>query len=368
MQEASLKKLFVDRRVAETQEAVSIQARLDIPAAIVDDAREVYRFVSASDDPVRTGKTVLFLTRNQGAFIKRCPGTRRYNCCGYHILHIGTFCTMDCAYCILQAYFHPPILQYFINRRDMWMELQSLFQDKRIRRVGTGEFTDSLIWEQWTDLSARLVSTFARQASAVLELKTKTTAVSGLCELRHNRKTIVAWSLNTPYVIESQERGTASLDDRLTAAALCAFRGYPIAFHFDPMIIYEGCESDYCDVVVRMISAVSPENIVWISLGSFRFMPGLKSIIQKRFPESKVVYGEFVPGRDGKMRYFKPLRLALYQRIVATIRELAPRVLIYFCMEDDEVWEKSLGFVPLQHGGLPHLLDERAVEICELRP
>jgi len=273
---------------------------------------------------------------------------------------------MDCSYCIMQSYFHPPVLQYFVNRDDLEAELNNLFAKKSISRIGTGEFTDSMIWEMWTDLSAFLVPKFSRQSYAVLELKTKTTAIEKLKSLRHNRKTIVAWSLNTTKVIGNEELRTTSLAARLKAAAKCEEWGYPLAFHFDPMIIYDGCEEDYRKVIEQLFSHVSSENIVWISLGTFRFMPSLKSIIKKRFPDSKIIYGEFITGLDGKMRYFKPLRIELYQKIVSCIRSMAPDVLIYFCMEDDEVWKKSLGFIPSERGGLPKMLDETAARHCGL--
>ncbi len=223
-----------------------------------------------------------------------------------------------------------------------------------------------MIWEWWTGLSGLLVPKFSGQSRAVLELKTKTTAIEGLKNLPHNRKTILAWSLNTEKVIHSEERRTTSLSARLRAAAKCESWGYPVAFHFDPMVIYDGCEEDYKQVIRQMFSYVSADNIVWISLGTFRFMPSLKPIIQQRFPDSKIVYGEFISGIDGKMRYFKPLRIALYHKVASWIKEIAPDVLVYFCMEDDEVWEKSLGFVPADHGGLPEMLDESAVRHCGL--
>jgi hypothetical protein len=37
-------------------------------------------------------------------------------------------------------------------------------------------------------------------------------------------------------------------------------------------------------------------------------------------------------------------------------------------MEDDEVWRKSMGYTPAERGGLPRILDERAVEMCGLDP
>jgi spore photoproduct lyase len=273
---------------------------------------------------------------------------------------------MDCSYCILQSYFHPPVLQYFVNRLDLARELEKLFAGKAISRIGTGEFTDSMIWDAWTNLSDLLIPIFSKQSNTILELKTKTNAIQKLKGISHNRKTIAAWSLNTNRIIQTEETHTASLSDRLEAAALCESWGYPVAFHFDPIIVYEGCEADYRSVIRKLFSHVSPENIVWISLGSFRFMPDLKHIIERRFPDSKIVYGEFIPGIDSKMRYFKPLRIHIYRRIVSWIREYAPEVLIYFCMEDDEVWQKSLGFIPAERGGLSKMLDESAAFHCAL--
>lgn len=362
----TISKLYIDQDVANLPQVVSIQSRLNIPYEVVEDSQKVFEAVSCSHDPVQEGKKLLFLTSNRGAFIKDCPGTRAYTCCGYKILHIGTYCTMDCSYCILQAYFHPPVLQYFVNHDDLLKDLERLFLEKAVSRIGTGEFTDSMIWEAWTDLSSLLVSKFAVQSHAVLELKTKTTAIGKLEQLQHNRKTIVAWSLNTDRVIDNEERNTARLSARIRAAAKCESWGYPLAFHFDPLIIYDGCEDDYRQVVQQLFSQISSKNIVWISLGSFRFMPSLKPIIQKRFPGSKIVYGELISGLDGKMRYFKPLRIDLFRKMTTWIREMAPDVLIYFCMEDDEVWQKALGFIPAERGGLPKMLDESAVRICGL--
>lgn len=362
----TISKLYIDRQIADTPTARSILTRLNVPAEKVHRAQQVYEAVSSAQDPVKKGKEVLYLTRNKGAFIKKCPGTRHYTCCGYQILHIGTFCPMDCTYCILQSYFHPPILQYFVNHKDLLAELDAVFTQKKIHRIGTGEFTDSLIWELWTDVSIQLVERFASQGHAILELKTKTTAVEKLQHLVHNRKTIVAWSLNTPYIINTQEQATASLSARLKAAARVESWGYPLAFHFDPLVKYDHCEEDYLQVIEDLFSNVDSDNIVWISLGSLRFMPSLKTVIQKRFPDSKIIYEEFITGPDGKMRYFKPLRIKLYRKIISRIRQLAPNVLVYLCMEDGEVWQQALGFTPDEFGGLACMLDERAVKRCNL--
>ncbi len=359
--------LYIDRTVADHPLCSQIQNRLGVAAEIVESAEEVYQAVDASPDPIAEGKNTLFLTRNKGAFIRPCPGTSYYTCCNYMILHIGTFCSMDCAYCILQTYFHPPLLQYYVNQEEMHGVLDQVFSEQKIRRIGTGEFTDSLIWEELDPIGEKLVRKFAGQDQAILELKTKTVAIDHLLPLAHNRKTIMAWSLNTERVIAEQERATTSLAARLRAASRCQARGYPLAFHFDPLVIYPGCEKEYQAVLKRLFRSVDPAGIVWISIGSLRFMPDLKPVIERRFPKSKMIYGEFIKGMDGKMRYFKPLRLALYKRLVERIRETAPETTVYFCMEDGEAWQHAFGFLPSEKGGLPAMLDSAAIGHCGLR-
>jgi spore photoproduct lyase len=364
-----ISRLYIDEAVTNNPTVGMVRDRLPNASIIkVRDARRVYAMTSAARDPIGQGKRGLFLTENRGRFLRECPGTKSYICCGYHILHIGAYCTMDCAYCILQAYFHPPILQYFVNQEALFKELNDLFSYKKppFHRIGTGEFTDSLIWEPWTELSRTLVPLFAQQDRVVLELKTKTCAVKHLKGLVHQKKTVVAWSLNPPAVIRTEERGTATIRARLEAAAQCEAWGYPLAFHFDPLILYDGWEKDYKRLVRDLFRKVSAQNVVWVSLGAFRFMPSLKPIIQKRFPESKIPYGEFILGLDGKMRYFKPLRVELFRQMANWIKDAAPDVLVYLCMEDEQVWREALGFVPNVQGGVPRMLDGAAASHCGL--
>lgn len=362
----AIERLFVDSDLKDHSIVLEIIERTGCMPDYIDRRSLPFGALKKEQDPWTKGKQVLLLSRNRGAYIRSCPGTRDYLCCGYQILHIGAYCTMDCSYCILQSYFHPPLLTYFVNHDDLFAQLDEAFAQRRIQRFGTGEFTDSLIWEQWSDLSNRLVERFGAQSRSILELKTKTTAIHAFKGLPANRKTILSWSLNTPRIIATQERGTASLDARLRAAAQAQAWGYPLAFHFDPMVIYPGCEDHYRAVLERLMQTIAPDNIVWISMGTFRFMPALKSIIQQRFTDSDIIHGEFVPGLDGKMRYFKPLRIRLYSLMVDWLRERAPQVTSYLCMEDEQIWDLVYGFSPESKGGLAHMLDESAQVHCGL--
>ena len=361
-----IEQIYIDHAVADQPLTNEVVERFDLPISVIENIDDLYRLIRSAPDPVAAGKKILYLTENKGGFIRNCPGTRNYTCCDYMILHIGTFCTMDCSYCILQSYFHPPVLQYFVNHQMMLDELNFFLASRTHRRIGTGEYTDSMIWELWTDLSQKLIPIFGAQSHVVLELKTKTTHIDNIRHLQHNRRTIMAWSVNSPEVIRINERGTASLKSRLNAAKRCQDWGYPVAFHFDPIVEYDGCIEDYQLVVKRIFDQIDPKNIAWVSLGMLRYMPDLKAIIQKRFPASKMIYGELITGLDGKTRYLKQIRLEIYSAILEAIHEFASDVTVYFCMESEDVWRRVFGFTTKEYGGLSQMLDQAAMRVCKL--
>ncbi len=312
------------------------------------------------------GKRDLFLCKNRGKFFKPCPGTREYRCCNYQVLNIGMNCPMDCVYCILQAYLNNPWLSFFVNIDDLFKELIEAFDKEPTRfwRIGTGEFTDSLALDSLTGLSRRLIEFFQDKPQAVLELKTKTAAVDHLEGLNHGGRTITAWSLNHPDIATKEEIRTASIADRLHAAAKCASWGYKLAFHFDPVIYCDNWQEGYRKTISQLFAAVPKEKIVWISIGALRFLPALRQIATKRFPRSRFFHEEFVIALDGKNRYFRTQRVELYQFILSELKKHAdPSTCIYFCMESDEIWQEVFGYSPEDRGGLSHMLDQSVPEL-----
>ncbi|QJA05615.1 DNA photolyase [Thermosulfurimonas marina] len=319
------------------------------------------------------GKRRLFLLRYSGRFFRPCPGTLRYLCCGYRIFHFGEGCPLDCSYCILQAYFNRPGLKLWANLwEEGWPELEAALREARLRvrllRLGTGEFADSLALEPLCGVAEELARRFVEiEAPAVLEFKTKVAlSEEGLSRLPANPRIILAWSLNTERMSREEERGAASLSARLASAAQAARRGFSVAFHFDPLILFPEAPEAYLSVVDRIFEAVPAERIVWISLGALRFIPDLKEIAEERFPETRILCGEFITGLDGKRRYFRPLRTGIFRLLYRRIREHAPEVCVYLCMESPEVWQEAFGFHPAEKGGLSSMLDEAARRVCGL--
>jgi spore photoproduct lyase len=228
--------------------------------------------------------------------------------------------------------------------------------------LGTGELSDSLALEPIFPVSEFLVPYFADKDNAVLELKTKSAEIDHLLRLSHHNRTVVSWSLNPPEIIGSEERRTASLTERIDAAYRCQEAGYPLGFHFDPILHYEDWEEGYRETVFRLFDRIDPKRVIWISLGGFRYPRDLKRIAKERFPQAKIFLGELFPGRDGKFRYLQEIRVEMYRKMLEWLKEVDPNLFIYLCMESKEVWEEVFGWTPSSTSHLNHLFDERVKE------
>jgi len=99
--------------------------------------------------------------------------------------------------------------------------------------------------------------------------------------------------------------------------------------------------------------------VIWISLGGFRYPSQLKGIAKERFPNTKIFLGELFPGKDAKIRYFKEIRVEMYQKMLKWLREVNSDLFIYLCMESQEVWEKVFGWTPKNSRHLNQLFEER---------
>ncbi len=292
-----------------------------------------------------SSKEAVILMRFKGRMAQQCPGSRGMICCNYRLLNIGFNCLYDCAYCFLNYYLNSyGIVQFIDIDPSLLMAGQAINGGSGMaRRVGTGEYTDSLMLDDVTGIGEALISEAARMPGVFLEFKTKSDNVAHLLDIREKGNTVLAWSLNTPDCIERYEAGTASLERRIEAAAAASRAGYLVALHFDPIIFSCGDVSDYLELVDRVFSRVDPRRVAWVSLGCFRHSPGFKEFSRRNPSCCGLTSPEMFPCEDGKYRYFRPLRVAAYRSLSERIRSLAPGAFVYLCMESESVWREALG-------------------------
>ncbi|MBP7654219.1 hypothetical protein KA977_12410 [Candidatus Dependentiae bacterium] len=293
-----------------------------------------------------SGKHTIVFKQNKGRFLKKCPCTSNVQPCGYYVLNIIQNCYIGCSYCYLQQYVNNNIILINPNIEQIPDELDELLnnsQPEKIYRLGSGEFSDSLLFDEYTGITEKLLNMMNKFDRIYFEIKTKTDNIGHLLKSfsEGNEKTVFAWSVNPQKIIVSEEPLAASLENRLAAAKSAVHHNYNLGFHFDPVIIYEGWEKDYNDLIEKIFFEIPAEKIMWFSIGSFRCAPELIPIIKKNNPQSKTYQAELIKGTDGKIRYPRFIRERVYSIIIDKIRKYTEKAVIYLCMENIKVWNSA---------------------------
>ncbi len=358
-----IKRILLEKEAVGYGMTLRILERLpDVPVEVIPDREALKASAHRRALWLPDAKTTLLLAVQKGLFWRPCPGTKDYICCGYQVLQVTLNCPMDCTYCVLQGYVNTPAITIFVNVEDLFNELETRRAEspKQVWRLGTGEFGDSLALDDLMGLNERLIPRLASQQQAVLEIKSKWPHLDHLLSLGPNPQVIFAWSLNPSEIILGEEKSAASLKMRLNSARRAAAAGFRIAFHFDPLIYFPGWKEAYRQTVEAIGAVVPSQTIAWISLGGLRFLPPLRQLIFQRFPGSRIAAQEMVLAPDGKLRYFKSLRIEMYAQMREWLSQAAPEAFLYLCMESPRIWREVFGFTP-EGKSLSLLLDGRIV-------
>ncbi|MEN8223521.1 MAG: radical SAM protein, partial [Acidobacteriota bacterium] len=272
----------------------------------------------------------------KGEFVKNCPCSPEAVSCGYYNMNLHTGCPFSCTYCILQAYLESKEPVFYTNTEQAREELKTTVKKLKNLRISTGELSDSLAYEEENSYSEKIIELLVEFPEVVFEFKTKSANVENLVKREAMKNIVVSWSMNPQQIIDLEEHGTASLDERLKAMAMVQEKGYKIGIHFDPVIITENWKGLYSGLISDISKVVDPERIAWWSLGALRFPEELKEHIFK-YEDSGLFTGELIKGYDGKYRYFKPLRKELFTFVRDEIyKKVSPDAPLYLCMEDNE--------------------------------
>ncbi len=358
MKKTKISRIWVDRKVigqplVENYRRSNPEARVETIDLSAEKQAELLHTGNSR------GKREILLTEQKGHVVKECPGTdRQYRCCNYHVINQTSNCPIDCTYCILQFYLNNPVTTVYADTDKLLEEVRQKVarQPRRFFRIGTGELSERLGFEESYCFSTHIVPQFASIPNVLLELKTKSDRVENLLDLEHGGHTVVSWSMNPQVVIDAEETKAASLEERLKAISQVQDAGYKLGFHFDPLLMHRGWRESYAGLVQKMGDVIEPARIAWVSIGSLRFPPAMKEEVLQNYPKSKIMFAELIQGMDGKLRYPKPLRLEMYRLVYDMLRDWGgDGLFIYFCMESAEIWERVMGWSPESNEHLDYL-------------
>lgn len=346
---STIENVYIDEKSVDSavsQRIISLFPNEKIKTVAAEPFEKTHKGLMTPDEFDRSKKNI-FVTPFKGQFFKRCPGAtqkKTLSCCNYYVLNLGSQCNMNCSYCYLQSYLNTPIMKIYSNIDNALCELDEIahVHGDQPFRVGTGEVIDSLSLDPLTEYSKILIQFFKKYPKWKLEFKTKSNNIEQFINEPHAGNTIVSWSINADIITKAEEHGTASLNQRLQAARSCANKGFPVAFHIDPMIYHPGWEENYTDVVEKITRQFTPDEVHVISVGTLRFQPEQKNMMRERFGFSSLVMsGELFPTDGGKLRYDSVLRGQMYKLVYEQFKKNNSKWNIFLCMETPETWISS---------------------------
>jgi len=279
-----------------------------------------------------------YLVKENFHFYQECPCTPGAVCCNYQIMNTGFGCAFDCVYCFLQSYTNAPGIILPANLENFF----AIFKEKPITgRLGSGQFTDSLVFDHISEFSPQIISFFRDYPDTIFEFKTKSDNISLITATPAADNIVISWSVNPQNTIDELEYHTASLTKRIDAAKSCVQAGYRVGFHFDPIVYSSDWDKFYIEVIDLIFKNIPAERIAWISLGCLRMTPALKTTIENRFPKSVILGEQMILGYDGKLRYPDRIRKSVYSAMEENIHGHNGSVPVYLCMEDKKLWESN---------------------------
>ncbi|MEJ2721622.1 MAG: hypothetical protein P8181_10880 [bacterium] len=283
-------------------------------------------------------KRVVYLARRRGPWIKTFPSHPWYGAdggCRYNLI-LGYNCTASCRYCFVQTIFDDPIPTIFADSVGMADELHAFLDRNPDAGVSTGEYIDSLLFDDVTRYTESLMAVFSQFGSTTLELRTKSTQTDHLPE-DPIHQVLVSYSINPPDVVRAAEPGTPGLGARLGQARRLSERGYRIGLRIDPVVPTEAFSAGY-----RRLPAAVERHLGWrrvsrVFLGVLRFDAALLERMSRTAGGRRLLDAEYVRCPDGYYRPSRHARIETYRRIVNGIRRFAPAADISVTMEPNYV-------------------------------
>lgn len=298
----------------------------------------------------------------EGSIVRNCPGTRNHICCGYKNIDLVEGCVLSCSYCILRGYLNNPGVRVNRNTDAIIKQVNEAIdrEEVHVPRFGTGELSDSLAVDRRLRLNEPVVEFFGRKRKALLELKSKWASIDHLRPCL-NPYTVISFSLAPQQMIDREERRTSPLYKRLKALRKAQDWGCFVGLHFDPVVIYDGFETDYRYLIEDIGRILDLTRVLWVSLGMLRFMPHLMALFLRERRQN-LLHGEFIRGEDGKYRYIKAERVRVYRMFYSLLKEMESGLFIYLCMERKDVWQQVTGREIADNEELIGLFDARIHE------
>lgn len=273
----------------------------------------------------------------------KCPvASEKTRCCNLQTLDAVINCGYDCSYCSIQTFYHTDKILFHSNLQQNLKTISNSLKAEKRYHIGTGQSSDSLMWDNYNGMLDHLFDFARDNKNVILELKTKSANIDYFLKNDVPANVLTTWSLNPQIIIKNEEHLTASLKQRIDAAAKISSKGNLIGFHFHPIIVYKNWKSDYENIFKILLKEFDPEKITHISFGTLTFIKPVIKELRKRNLKSKILQMPMEEIAD-KLSYPFNTKKEMFSFAYNAFKPWHDRVFFYLCMEDKRLWQPVFG-------------------------
>ena len=201
-------------------------------------------------DAYRLGKRTLVVGIRKTLTFQGCKPSAHYQ------LPLVTGCMGQCEYCYLNTQFGKnPYIRVYVNLEEILTRAATYIEQRTpaITIFEGAATSDPVPVEPYTQSLAETIRFFAEQEHAKFRFVTKYTDMDSVLNLDHRGNTTIRFSINADHIIKKYEHFTPPLPMRLQAAVKIAESGYPLGFIIGPVIIFDGWEAAYKNMLEDLV-------------------------------------------------------------------------------------------------------------------
>jgi len=256
-----------------------------------------------------------------------------------YVVRLTSYCPLECTYCFINEFNRDKTARIYNNYDKL---------DNEIRKIRTktgsiplyfnaGENADSLLFDAKYRITSKIVPIFQKYRNVYLELRTKTVNTGNLLRLKNKNNIIAAFSLSPETAIRKYESKSAGLDERISALLECQKSGFKTGIRFEPVINIPDLEKEYTGIIQKLADSLDKQAIHSITVSCIRFTRNQYSKLMNE--SNEIVFDEFVLCPDNKYRYYRLLRVKMYNTIIRLIREYLPGIPVLLATEPGYIWK-----------------------------
>ncbi len=222
-------------------------------------------------------------------------------------------CPFACSYCFLQGFFQSAHFLSFVNFEEYFDQIQKKIKEHAMDRLYfcAAYETDPLATEFFSSFLEEFLPFFEGCKNSFFELRTKCANITPLLKRKSIENCLVAFSLNPSLLIQTLEKKSSSLEQRIEAISHLQEEGWPIGLRFDPLFFFEGFEEEYGTLFSSLFAAIDRKKIHSATLGTLRFPKDVyKNIKEQNYSQ---ILSPLWENEEGIFGYPKEIKRRLYE-------------------------------------------------------